>query len=509
LSSTVLRDRLLSTLGNVTQPSPDHGPAASAATRAASNTALRAAGELIGKFASLAFVAVLAREEGAQGLGIFFFALAWSELSITPVAMGFDDYFVRRVAGDKDALERLFANVIVLKLARAVPVLLVSWLMVLIFVGDGTTRTAIFVLSGALLLESLAATVTAVFDAFERAGLVAGTLLTQRLLAASLGTAALLLGYGVIAVVIAYALGAVARLCVGLWWLARRIRWPGIHLPRTEREDLRRTSLAFATYDLFSIGISRADAVLLSAFTTKAVVGLYGAAYRLLEATLFISSALVGAFTAMFTYLDENSEPAIRPVFERALKATLILHAPCGVALAVLAEPLLTLFFGEGFEAAVPAMRTLAAVVVVLGVVRIAAALIISRGDPGRLKRWFGIALALNVALNLLLVPPLEATGAALAMLGTELVLAAAMLVLAAEAIGRPRLMRTLLAPLLAAGAMAAAMWPLREELLPALPVGLAAYVAAFLTVERLVSPDDLRFLLRLVRRRLPSRAAA
>lgn len=147
---------------------------------------------------------------------------------------------------------------------------------------------------------------------------------------------------------------------------------PGIHLPRTERGDLRRTSLAFATYDLFSIGISRADAVLLSAFTTKAVVGLYGAAYRLLEATLFISSALVGAFTAMFTYLDENSEPAIRPVFERALKATLILHAPCGVALAVLAEPLLTLFFGEGFEAAVPAVRTLAAVVVVLGVVRIA-----------------------------------------------------------------------------------------------------------------------------------------
>ncbi len=463
----------------------------------------------MGKFASLVLFAVLAREEGPQGLGIFFFALAWAELSITPVAMGFDDYFLRRVAGDKGALERLFANVMALKLARALPVVLVSWLLVLIFVGDGTTRTAIFILTGALLLETLAMTVSAVFDAFERAGLVAGTLLTQRLLAAGLGTTALLLGYGVIAAAVAYALGTVARLCVALWWLARRIRWPGVHLPAPERADLRRTSLAFATYDLFSVGISRADAVMLSAFTTTVVVGLYGAAYRLLEATLFLSSALVGAFSAMFTYLDEHSDPPIRPVFERALKATLILHAPCGVALAVLAEPLLTLFFGEGFAGAVAPMRALAAVVVVLGVVRIACALIISRGDPARLKRWFGIALAINVTLNLALVPPLEATGAALAMLGTELVLAGATLGLAVEAIGRPRLMRTLLAPLLSSAAMAAAMWPLREDLVPALLVGVAAYAAAFLVVERLVSPDDLRFLLGLARRRLPSRAAA
>lgn len=491
------------------QPSPDHGPAARAATRAASNTVLRAAGELLGKFASLALVAVLAREEGALGLGIFFFALAWAELTITPVSMGFDDYFVRRVAGNKDALERLFANVIVLKLARAVPVVLVSWLLVFVFVPDPTTRTAIFILTGALLLESLAETVSAVFDAFERAGLVAGTLVTQRLGAAVLGTVALLLGYGVIAVVAAYALGTVFRLCVALWWLARRIRWPGVHLPAFERQDLRRTSLAFATYDLFSVGISRADAVLLSAFATTAVVGLYGAAYRLLEATLFISSALVGAFTAMFTYLDEHSEPAIRPVFERALKATLVLHAPCGVALAVLAEPVLTLFFGGGFGDAVAAMRALAAVVVVLGVVRIAAALIISRGDPNRLKRWFGIALALNIALNLALVPPMGATGAALAMLGTELALAAATLGLVVEAVGRPRLMGTLLAPLLAAGGMASAMWPLREDMLPALPLGVAAYVAIFLAVERVTSPDDLRFLVELIRRRLPSRAAA
>ncbi len=66
--------------------------------------------------------------------------------------------FAKAGGPDKGSLERLFANVLALKLARAVPVVLVSWLLVLVFVSDATTRTAIFVLTSALLLESLSKT---------------------------------------------------------------------------------------------------------------------------------------------------------------------------------------------------------------------------------------------------------------------------------------------------------------------------------------------------------------
>lgn len=493
----------------MTPTPPDHGPAGRAAARAVGNTLVRAVAEVVGKFASLALIAVLAREEGPAGLGIFIFALAWCELSITPIEMGFDRYFLRRVAADNGALERLFANVIAIKLARAVPVITVSWTLVLLTVPSPTTRTAIFALTVGVLLESFAYTLTNAFNALERGGLVAGTLLTQRFLGAGLGISALLLGYGVETVAVTYALGAAARVCVGLWLLATRVRWPGVHLSRPERLDLRRNSFAFATQDLFSVGIARADAVLLSALATTVVVGLYGAAYRLLEATLFITSALTGAFAAMFTYLDEDSDPPIRPVFERAVKATLALLAPFAVALAVLAEPVLNALFGEGFETAAPALRVLAAAVVALGVVRISGSLFVSRSDPARLVRWFGLGLALNLALNLALIPPFGATGAALAMLGTQLLLGVGTLGLAVEAVGRPRLITTLAAPVLAAVGMTAAMWPLRDGLVPALPAGTIAYAAIFVAIERLVSPEDLRFLAGLVRKRLPSRIAA
>lgn len=490
------------------QPAPQFG-AAAAAERATKNTAVRAAAELLGKFASLALLAFLAREEGPVGLGVFVLALAWCELATTPIEMGFDRYMLRRVAADHASLEALFGNVLALKLGRALPVVAVSWLLVAVTDQGATTREAIYLLTGALLLESARYTVFAVFNAHERGDLVATSLVTHRLLSAALGITVLALGHGVVAVAATYTASAAAALAVALRLLVGAVGWPGLHLPAADRRELRRQSLPFATQDLFSMGIARVDAVMLSALASKAIVGFYGAAYRLLEATLFVSSALSGAFAAMFTYLGEDSDPPIRAVFQRALKATLALLVPAAVVLAILAEPVLRLIFGAGFEDAAGALRVLAAVVVILGLVRIATALVVSRCDPSVLVPRFGLALAANVALNVALIPPLEATGAALAMLGAELLLAAATMRLAIGAAGAPRLAATAGAPLMGAAAMAAAMWPLRDELLPALPLGVVAYLAVFVAIERRVSPEDLRFLTGLVRRRLPSRTVA
>jgi hypothetical protein len=80
---------------------------------------------------------------------------------------------------------------------------------------------------------------------------------------------------------------------------------------------------------------------------------------------------------------------------------------------------------------------------------------------------------------------------------------------LAARAVGRLGLRETAVAPLAAGAAMTAAAWPLRDELVAGLTGGMAAYVVVFVAVERLVNPDDLSYLVRLVRARLPSREAA
>lgn len=476
------------------------------AQRVARNTGVRAVAELVAKFSSLVLIAVLARQEGPAGLGVFVFALAWAEVASTPVEMGFDRYFLRMVARDRAQLGPTIYNVLLLKLQRAVPCVTASFLLVWALGYDSDTRAVIYLLTVTYLLDSVSYTVLTAFNAVERSDLFGIVLVVQRLLSGSLGVLALVLDQGVPGVATGYVVAAAVGVAVGFVLLARHVGLPRPQVPIEPRAELRRQSVPFAAQEFLSAGIARLDAILLSVIASQSVVGFYGAAYRLLEATLFISTSLQGAFSAMFSYLEKNSEPTISAVFSRALKASFVLLLPCAVTLAVLAEPILGVLFGERFEQAAPTLRILAPTVVILGNVLITGSLIGARLEPRVIMRCFVVAFAVNLGANLALIPLLEAEGAALAMLLTEVVLGVMMLRIAAAAVGRPDLKATAGAALAAGIAMAAVMALLQSLLPVALVAGGLAYATVFVLAERRAAPADLQVLSGLLRSRLPGR---
>ncbi len=105
---------------------------------------------------------------------------------------------------------------------------------------------------------------------------------------------------------------------------------------------------------------------------------------------MFIPGALQGSFAAMFTYLDDRSEPTINATFGRSIKLAVALLAPCAVPLAVVPGPILELLFGDAFGAAADALRVLAPCVVLLGVVLLSGSLIASRLNPRILVFQYG-----------------------------------------------------------------------------------------------------------------------
>jgi O-antigen/teichoic acid export membrane protein len=471
--------------------------------RVARNTLARAGAELAGKFASLLLMAVLAREEGPAALGVLVFAMAWCEIALVPADMGFDRWLLRIVARDKAAADTSFFNVFALKLTRAAVVVPLSWLAVWALGYDGETLAVVVLLTFAYLLDTLSYTVFTTLNAVERGDLVGASLAAQRLCAAAIGVALLASGFGVVTVAAAYLVGAAVGFSVSMALLALRVGMPARRLPPGARDDLRRRSRPFAGQEVLSIGLSRFDVLLISAFASSTVVGYYGAAYRLLEATLFIPTALQGSFVAMYTYLDKRSQPTIQAAFQRSLKLAVALLLPCAVPLAVIPGPLLELLFGNGFEDAEGALRALAPTVVLLGVVLLAVSLMSSRLEPRRLVVYYGVALVVNVVANVALIPPLGATGAGLAMLATELVLAVLALRACLAEVGSISVIATVGGPLSAGVAMAAAVFALQSLVLVALAAGIVVYGIVLLAVDRLLAPDDVRFVVGAVRRRL------
>jgi O-antigen/teichoic acid export membrane protein len=476
-----------------------------AGERAAKNTAVRAAGEVAGKVATFALFAVLARSVGQDGVGAFVFALAFLQIAMVPVGLGTDGYLLRQVAKDRESADRLLFNSFALKLAAALPVISIALVVVSLLGYESQTRETVYVLAAGILFELLAKSIHSVFNATERGDLLTVTLIVQRVATAVAGIGALAAGNGVVAVAAVYSGGAALHLALCFVLLARRIGLPRRLVSRRDWAQLARTSAPFAAQEVFGVVLFRLDAVLLSLLATQAAVGLYGAAYRLMEATLFISWALNGAFAAMYAYLGRETVPTVSSVFQRSLKAGLAILTPCAVLMGALPGQICRLAFGADFVPAADALRLLAPVVVLMSFVTLSSSLIISRLTPRRMVEITAGAVVANAALNLALIPPLAEVGAALAMLLTEAGVVAVAMRLAVSEVGGIDWPSMAAAPMVAAAAMLPVCLALGGLPVVAAAAGLAVYMVVFVALDRQISPDDLAFVAGLVRRRLSS----
>jgi O-antigen/teichoic acid export membrane protein len=404
-------------------------------------------------------------------------------------------------------VDELFANTLYLKVARGIPIVIATLILVEFLDYSAETRATVSILTVGLFFDTLARTPMNVFNAIERGELVALTIITQRFFAAATGLAVLFAGYGVVAVAVTYSVACMLRLAMSFRLQRTRIGPIARVFPRGPRRELRRKSLPFTTQDLFGLVLARADILILSALATDAVVGLYGAAYRLFDATTFVTVALCGAFTAMYTYLGRDTTPTLASVFQRSQKLCLTLLMPVSLSFGLLAEPICRIFYGPDFVDAAPSLRILAAVPVLFGVMVLGNVLVLSRDHPRRMVYTVAVAATINISMNLLLIPSLEEIGAATAMLTSMVVYAIMANWIALLDVGRIQWISTLAAPLGASVAMAVPLILLGGSLPLALLVGVPLYVAVYAAIESRVAPDDLNFVIDLLKKRLPGRA--
>lgn len=448
------------------------------------NTILRASSEVLGKLASVVLFAYVARKLGSATLGDFVFALALSQIVWAVAGFGLDRMVLRDVARDHSATDRLFADMSAFKLVAGLVGLAACVGLVALFGADHRTVVLVALLTGSVVLTLVASGAMAVFQAHERMEYFLYAAVPNKVFAALFGIGALVAGGGIVAVAVGNLAAAVIGLGIALALLYARFARPPLTVRPRGWPRLARTAAPFGLQEVFGQIVFRIDTVLLAALATSAVVGSYGAGYRLLEATLFLSWSVGNSVLPMFSYLDADSDPPLRRAYGGALKLLLVVLLPVAVVLGMCARPIIDLVYGlPQYDETVSVLRWLAPAIVCYGVGHLAGILVLVR-RRGRLTVTATAAMAAaNIALNLALIPPFGAQGAAAATLATEAALALTVVILARPVAGWPDL-GGLAGPLLAAGAMAAAIAPVAGRLELALPLGAAAYLVALGLIE-------------------------
>lgn len=202
----------------------------------------------------------------------------------------------------------------------------------------------------------------------------------------------------------------------------------------------------------------KVDAVLLQYLVGDREVGVYVAAYRVLEGLLFFPGLLGAALLPALCAQMQEPGGRARRTSELVLKYCLIVGLPLAVLGGVHGHLLPVALFGAEFADSGRPMQILFVTTLPLWLSAVTSTIIAASPRPWTNTALAGLMVVENVALNLLLIPVLGAMGAALATAATETV----GLLLGALWIGRrvfplTGFLRAAAGPLLAGGLLAAA----------------------------------------------------
>ncbi|MCV9917578.1 MULTISPECIES: lipopolysaccharide biosynthesis protein [Pseudomonas] len=221
-------------------------------------------------------------------------------------------------------------------------------------------------------------------------------------------------------------LGGIALVLVlGLWWLRRQhplhLRWD-----RSGQRELLSYSAKSHPDLLFQQLILRSDYLFIGAILGSTALGHYAMASAAAELLLIIPEAVTTPLMKRLLQQDAGMDK-ITPLALR-LTATVMLGACLGMAL--IGQWLIVTLFGAEYQPAYPALLALLPGLLGLCYASILRLDLLGKNRPGTVSLMMGAGAALNLVLNLVLIPTWGIVGAAMASSIAYLTVTVAMLVL-------------------------------------------------------------------------------
>ncbi len=229
---------------------------------------------------------------------------------------------------------------------------------------------------------------------------------------------------------------ALSLLVTTLWsfilvfWMARR--WvrltPTIDVPFWRsflKESAPLGITAIVTFLYF-----KCDTILLSFLQNQHDVGIYGAAYKIVETIVFFPAMVIGlVFPLMSRYVFTDTK-MFNIIANTILKIFLIILVPLAISLMTFADPIIRIVGGTEFAASAPVLRILSFTLVFIFFGQLFTSIAIVASQQKKLMYIQCVAAAGNILANITFITLFSYTGAAYTSVATEFFVAAAALIL-------------------------------------------------------------------------------
>lgn len=338
-------------------------------------------------------------------------------------------------------------------------------------------RTYFYLLGGLILLKLLFALSRGALLGMGLERWSEPLVLVQNLVMAVVGVTLAYLGFGVEGVLSGEIVALFGVFVVSTVLVSRQLsvsRIASFDLKVPSRETFFRFSILSVAFSFLNVSLLNVDILLLQPLSGSSTTGYYKAALLVAEFIWFVPNAVQTTFLHSTSELwDRGAHKRISTLSSRTTRYTLLLSTLLALGLVALADSFIALYFGPDFVVAVEPLLLLLPGALGFAVARPIFAISQGKGELGIPIVATGTAAAVNLVLNLLLIPSFGMLGAATAtsvgygsMLGFH--------VWAAHRVGFDPLLDLRLVPTLVTGLVAAAPILLLDAAIESHVLGLA-----------------------------------
>jgi O-antigen/teichoic acid export membrane protein len=460
------------------------------------NTAVLAAAQIFERVTGLVLVLLISRKLGVGSLGIYATATAYLALISGAAQAGSTNLLVREIAKERGQTNRYLVHAGIMGTLLSMVIMGCAW-VALPHLGMSSRLTdglAVIVL--AILPGTLRTIQEAVFVAHQRVEFQTLVVCSASIATVVASVMALALGRGVNALLLIVVLSQYAICAVYLYLTHRHIA----PLRRDFSWSFARGFLmevrAFAAISLITGFFARAEIVLLSLLATETQVGLYAAAFKLVDLWAILPQTLMINVFPVLSRSFHRNDGRSAAIQTFALRYLLALTLPLCVGLAVAAGPIINFFYGKGFADAVILLRILAVSVPLVCIWAVLWRVLAARGEQGVTLRALVLTTGVRIAGGYILIMWFEAIGAAIILVVSFVLYSLALGIGVHRDGSRVRIIRPAWRFAVAAASMGLVVAIADEHVDLWLLVGIACVAyAAFAAIFRAISPREWTYL--------------
>lgn len=338
------------------------------------NTIVQFIGKIISTAIGVIVVGLMARHLGQIGFGLYSTANAYFQIFVLLLDLGLNVTLAQMLGEYReypDLEKRLSSATFTLRLISSFILLTIAAVVGMFLPYPLELRLAFIAIWGSFFATALNQIVISVHQRYLRMHIVVIGEVAGRLILLIGVIAARYFGWGLVPIVAFVTLGSILNLCINIL-VARysaSFRW-NIDVEMWKRILMRSWPIGISIF--FNLIYYKADTLILSQFRPFAEVGIYGAAYRVLDILTTMPFMYMGIVLPILAHAWSSKENAR---FAQLLRDSYLVMALCAAPIIAgtiaLSKQIMTLVAGPDFSAAGPILNILviAAGVIFLGTV--------------------------------------------------------------------------------------------------------------------------------------------